>query len=201
MVESVSMRTDGDVEILERCRAGDEDAWRALVERYEALVYSVPSRYGLPRAECDDVFAEVWGALVRSLQKIRDAQALPQWLIRTATRATWEIARKSKRTVPEDLPPLTGAAPPVEFAERLEAEQHVRTALERVSERCAKMLRLLYFTSPEPSYDQIAKRLDIPRGSIGPTRRRCLDRMRVFLPVSFGGVSKPGSGASFKWEQ
>jgi RNA polymerase sigma factor (sigma-70 family) len=195
------MRTDGDVELLQRCRAGEEEAWRLLVERYEALVYSIPARYGLPRAECDDVFGEVWSALFSSLAKIRDAQALPQWLIRTATRATWESARKSKRKVPEDLPPLTGAAPPLEFAELLESEQRVRDALTRISARCANLLRLLYFTSPEPNYDQIAKRLDMPRGSIGPTRRRCLDRMRVFLPDSLGGVSKRRSGPSSKGER
>jgi RNA polymerase sigma factor (sigma-70 family) len=122
---------------------------------------------------------------VRSLGSIRDGQSLPQWLIRTATRATWEATRRDRAAaVPDDLPPLTGAAPPEEFVAALEEEQRVREALGRIPERCRKLLTLLYFTTPTPSYDDVARRMRMPRGSLGPTRARCLDKLRERL----GGI-------------
>ena len=93
-----------DADLLAACRAGDETAWDALIQRYAALILSIPSRYGLRAAERDDVFAEVCLILVRSLGTIRDPSSFPKWLIRTTTRATWEFARKRRRTPPEDLP-------------------------------------------------------------------------------------------------
>jgi RNA polymerase sigma factor (sigma-70 family) len=121
-------------------------------------------------------------ALVKSLDSIRDGQAFPQWLIRTATRATWEAARKDRVAMtPDDMPPLTGAAPPDEMVAALEEEQRVRAALAQLAERCRKLLALLYFTVPTPDYDEVARRLKMPRGSLGPTRARCLDKLRGHL--------------------
>ena len=184
-----------DTELLTRCRAGDEEAWRVLVARYGPLILSVPRRYGLRAAPSDDVFAEVCLALVRALPKLRDPQALPKWLIRTATRATWEAARKARLKPPSDLPALTGAAPPDEFVELLEEEQLVRDALARISERCRELLTLLYFRAPTPSYDEVADAMGMPRGSLGPTRGRCLDKLRRELePKLRPDVSVRGGG-------
>ena len=106
-------------------------------------------------------------------------------------------ARKHGAKPPADLPPLTGAAPPEELAAHLEEEQLVRDALAAISERCRRLLELLYFTTPTPSYDQVAKRMGMPRGSLGPTRQRCLDRMREHLSPGLGGdVSKRRSAPS-----
>ncbi|HEX5137881.1 MAG TPA: sigma-70 family RNA polymerase sigma factor [Planctomycetota bacterium] len=171
-----------DTDLLARCRADDQDAWRTLVERYAALVLSIPRRYGLRPERAEDVFGEVCVALVKALPSIRDGQALPQWLIRTATRATWEAARKDRLAItPDDLPPLTGASPPDEMVEAFEEEQRVRTALGRIAERCRKLLHLLYFTAPTPSYDDVARAMKMPRGSLGPTRARCLEKLRAEL--------------------
>ncbi|MHC4339058.1 MAG: RNA polymerase sigma factor [Planctomycetota bacterium] len=181
-----------DTTLLARCRSGDEGAWRALVERYSALILSIPRRYGLKAAQADDVLGEVCLSLVRALHRIRDPQALPKWLIRTTTRATWEASRKSKLRSTEDLPPLTGAAPPEEFIGLLEEEQLVREALTKISERCRRLLELLYFKAPTPSYDEVASAMGMPRGSIGPTRSRCFQGMRKHLAPRLGGyVSKP----------
>jgi RNA polymerase sigma factor (sigma-70 family) len=182
------MATRQDEELVRGCLEGDEQAWAELVERYSSLILSVPRRYGLPAAACDDVFSEVCLALVRALGALRDAKALPQWLIRTATRATWEASRRQARFAsPPELPPLTGASPPVEFVSLLEEEQLVRGALAQISERCRRLLELLYFAAPTPSYDEIAQRMDMPRGSLGPTRRRCLESMRKNLSPDLGG--------------
>ena len=181
-----------DTDLLARCRERDEDAWKALVERYAALILSVPRRYGLPADRAEDVFGEVCVALVKSLGSIRDGQALPQWLIRTATRATWEAARKDRVTMtPDDMPPLTGAAPPDEMVSALEEEQRVREALLGIPERCRKLLTLLYFTAPTPDYDEVSRRMKMPRGSLGPTRARCLDKLKERL----GGIQAPGEAS------
>lgn len=191
------MGAPNDAVLLERCRRGDEEAWRLLVERYAALILSIPRRYGLRSSQADDVFGDVCVALVRSLSQIRDPQSLPMWLIRTATRATWENSRRTPLQVPEGLPELTGGAPPEEFALRIEEEQMVRQALDQIPERCRNLLRLLYFAAPPLNYDEVAERLGMPRGSLGPTRQRCLDKMRGFLPPGFGGgVSGEASGPS-----
>lgn len=181
--------------LLARCRAGDQEAWRALLQRFGALVLSVPRRHGLDAARCDDVFAEVCLALVKALPSLRDPDALPQWLLRTAARATWEVARKARPREPTGLLPLSGGALPEEQAALLEEEQAVRDALAEVPERCRELLRLLYFVVPEPSYDEIARRLRVPRGSLGPTRRRCLEKLRGRLAGKLGGDVSGGPRA------
>lgn len=171
-----------DTDLLARCREKDEGAWKALVERYAALILSVPRRYGLSQDRAEDVMGEVCIALVKSLGSIRDGQALPQWLIRTATRATWEAARKDRVAMtPDDMPPLTGAAPPDEMVAALEEEQRVREALLLLPERCRKLITLLYFTAEAPDYDEVARLMKMPRGSLGPTRARCLEKLKGHL--------------------
>jgi len=191
----VSERSEAD--IVEACRAGDESAWAELIESYSALIASIPRRYRLPDHLVEEVFADVCAILFRSLPGIRDPKALPRWIVRTTTRTTWEAARRARRALPADLPELTGAAPPDEVVAALEEEQIVRTALRAVSEKCRRLLALLYFDPAAPSYDEVARRLKVPRGSLGPTRRRCLDRLRRKLPAHLGGdVSGSGGEAS-----
>lgn len=191
------MPTRTDVQLVDACRAGDEDAWAHLIERYSALIASIPRRYRLSEDLVEEVFAEVCAILFRSLAGIRDAQALPRWVARTATRATWEIARRARRSLPPEMPELTGAAPPDELVAAFEEEQIVRRALAAIPEKCRRLLRLLYFDPSAPSYDEIAHRMKVPRGSLGPTRRRCLDRLRDRLPPRLGGdVSERGRGPS-----
>jgi len=193
-LDSVTGRSStDDAALCERCRAGDEAAWQALVERYAPLIWSIPRRYGLGRAACEDVFSEVCLALVRSLKGLRDPQTLPKWLIRTTTRATWEVARKGRASPPpEDLPALTGSAPPDELVSLLEEEQVVREGLQGLPERCRRLLELLYFAAATPSYDEIAAELGVPRGSLGPTRQRCLEKLRALVEPRFGGLGVSG---------
>jgi len=184
-----------DLSLVRACRDGDQAAWSDLVARYAPLIQSVPRRYGLDRTGVEEVFAEVCVVLVRSLESLRDVQAFPAWLIRVSTRATWEQARKTKRALTQELPELTGAGPSDELVEALEEEELVRRALQRISDRCRRLLELLYFQSEALSYDDVALRLGVPRGSLGPTRQRCLDRMRAALPSQLGGhVSKTENG-------
>jgi len=191
------MAQPSDHELVRACREGDESAWSALVERYAALILSVPRRYGLPAAEVEDVFSEVCVVLVRSLDALRDVQALPRWLVRVTTRATWEVSRRTRRAQGSELPELTGGAAPDSVVEAFEEEHLVRGALATISEKCRRLLGLLYFEHESLSYDEIADRMGMPRGSLGPTRQRCLERMRRSLPAHLGGdVSESGDDPS-----
>jgi len=183
-----------DFDLVRASREGDESAWGELIERYAPLIYSVPRRYGLPATEVDEVFSEVCVIFVRSLGALRDVQALPRWIVRVTTRATWEVSRRTRRAQASELPELSGGAPPDDVVEAFEEEHMVRTALRAISEKCRRLLSLLYFEPESLSYDEVASRLGVPRGSLGPTRQRCLDRMRGLLPAHLGGDVSNGDG-------
>lgn len=166
-----------DQQLVQACLAGDETAWSELVDRYSRLVYSVPARHGLPRESCEDVFQSVWALVVRHLEKLRDVQTLPAWLITTTQRETWRVGRKAAREggLSPDAGELTWSDP--EEAAMLEDRQRLRAALAELDTRCRDLL-LAVFAESVGSYDEVGERLGMPRGSIGPTRARCLEKLR-----------------------
>lgn len=171
-----------DTELIEECLAGVGDAWSELVHRYARLVASIPARSGLPPDLREEVFQSVWTIAVKHLGSLRDHRSLPAWLIRTTQRETWRISREAKRARGSDQQdPLTWADP--EEADLLEDRQRMREALDRLDDRCRDLL-LVLFRDDRPDYDQIAESMDMPRGSIGPTRGRCLDKLRTIYSVS-----------------
>jgi len=173
-----------DPELVEACLGGSEAAWAALVERYSRLVYSIPVRHRLAEHLRDDVFQSVWAITVRHLDGLRDAQSLAAWLIRTTQRETWRIGRAASRSSPagstEDLVWIDPAE-----SDLLEDRQRMRAALGRLDERCRELL-LAAFREDRPDYDQLAERLGMPRGSIGPTRGRCLNKLRTLIEENAG---------------
>jgi RNA polymerase sigma factor (sigma-70 family) len=181
-----------DAELLDGCRAGDEDAWHRLVDRYARLVYSVPRRLGLAQDVVDDTFQETWAALFRRLHAIRHPEAIPQWLITTAKRVAVRNARRRKaaesfgsverhRVQIERLEATGEEAHADEHADRVERELHVAHAFERLDPTCRELLAALV-RNDAPTYAQIADRLGVPIGSIGPRRARCLHRLLELLP-------------------
>jgi len=183
-----------DKVLADRCLRGDEGAWRALVDRYARLVHSVPVRYGLARAEVDDVGQEVFMALARNLHRIDDLDRLPAWLLTTARRATWRLIQKGKREqtgygadVSEIEPSTTmrrigGAAPSMhELIAGWGRQDLLAQAMTSLRERCRTLITLLFLDPAEPSYDEISARLGIKKGGIGPTRNRCLAQLRAIL--------------------
>lgn len=188
--------TPTDQELVDACLAGDERAWSDLVGRYARLVYSVPTRHGLSREECEDVFQGVWTLVVRHLAKLRDVQSLPAWMIITTQRETWRVGRRAARE-DSDLPsgtPLTWSDP--DEAAVLEDRQALRSAMERLDHRCRDLLLAVFAHSPE-SYDSLSDRLAMPRGSIGPTRARCLEKLRKLFAEA-GDHHKGGHSGSHK---
>ena len=178
------MRDDPVVTALvTRARNGDTQAWHALVERYAPLIWSICRRYRLADADAQDVSQDTWLHLVRHLDTLRDPAALPGWLATTTRR---ECGRKARAAagprrigylLDADILPDQRAA--TADQELLEAERHaaLREALAALPPSGRQLIAMLTADPPVP-YIEIGARLGIPVGSIGPTRRRCLDKIR-----------------------
>ncbi|HKQ07808.1 MAG TPA: sigma-70 family RNA polymerase sigma factor [Blastocatellia bacterium] len=192
--EDVVPRTDR--ELIAACLAGDAAAWEALVARYQRLVYSIPLKARLSTDDAADIFQSVWLKLYEKLAGLRDHEKLSSWLITTTTREVWRVtARKRRDAAPTasddddqtDALSQIAATAPLADAERelLEQQQLVRDALEALPERCRNLLTMLFYEKDELSYAEIARRLGMPVPSVGPTRARCLEKMRKMLQGKF----------------
>lgn len=178
--------------LLAACRAGDADAWQRLVEKYERLVYSIPLRMGLDRDEAADVFQLTFAALIQSLDAIRDESKLGGWLATVARRQSWAVLRRRRAEItfadvaPQDDPSLAERARTLGMAntdqiQSWELALWLDQGLAKLTDKCRELLTALYLDVSEPSYAELAERLGIPIGSIGPTRARCLERLRGIL--------------------
>ena len=162
---------------------GDQVAWNALVSKFVPLVRAVARRHRLGTADVADVSQTVWLRLVEHLGELRDPRALPSWIATVARNESLRLIKSGSRTVPLDDGTTHEAVLPSgePGAEELllRAEQHVvlRTAFAALGERCRQLLGLL-MTDPAPSYDEVSRKLGMQVGSIGPTRGRCLDKLR-----------------------
>ncbi len=169
------------------CLAGDRRAWEDLVRRYARLLYGIARRYGLSEDEAADVFQTVCLRLIQNLEKLRDDQHLTGWLITSTRNECGHVLRKKWReNTAEDseslLQSATGAGPsPDEEVLRLEEGHIVRLAVEELDPRCRQLLELLYLEETPASYTEVSQKLSISLGGIGPTRARCLDRLRKKL--------------------
>ena len=171
-----------DEELLERAGKGDQPAWDAIVARHGSRVWAVARAHRLSSADAEDVFQVTFLRLVTHLGTIRDPSRMGAWLATTARHECLRILRRSGRTIPsgdeETLDAPDPLLPPVE-SNLLAAERQVaiHAALSRLSEACQRLLRVL-MADPEPSYEEVGAALDMPIGSIGPTRGRCLKHLR-----------------------
>jgi RNA polymerase sigma factor (sigma-70 family) len=178
-------RSDSD--LIKACQRGEQAAWDALVEQYGRLVYSIPTRYGLVEADADDVFAAVWATAFKSLDALRDDTKLSAWLITTTHRECWRVGKKrgTYQHLNDVMPDVS--SPSESQSEKWETQHLVRRALRQLGGRCEELLTALFLEPAEASYETIAARLDMPVGSIGPTRARCFKKLQAILMES--GVS------------
>jgi RNA polymerase sigma factor (sigma-70 family) len=171
-----------DSDLVRRCLDGEEQAWRVLTERYADLVHAVARRSGLDGDGAADVVQEVFLTLLTSLARLRRRDRLVGWIAQTARRESWRQARRERaaaRRAREAARPEAAPAPlPDAALAELEAQQTVRQAYGALGERCRRLLDLLFVTGTDLAYAEVATRLRVPVGSIGPTRRRCLDALR-----------------------
>jgi len=181
------------VDLVERARDGDQTAWDQIVERYAPLVWSLCQRFHLPRADADDVGACVWLRLVEKLDTIREPAALPGWLATTTRRECLRLLQAKNRELPvEDHQRLIDDANPAADELLLEQERLIalRLAYADLSERCRQLLKLL-FADPVTPYDEISAVLGMPVGAIGPTRQRCLGKLRASPVLAAVVVPQP----------
>lgn len=175
-----------DAEIAALCRGGDERAWDVLVRRYRRLVYSVPNRAGLREDQVEDVFHQTFAKLAERIGSIRDLDRVRSWMVTTARRLTIDCirARQASREVVMEEDALQRVPDPADDApealEKLEKQHMIRQAMARVGERCRRLLSALFYDTGDepPSYEGISGDLGMPIGSIGPTRARCLKKLR-----------------------
>jgi len=169
-------------ELVGAAARGDPRAWEVLVERFGGLVWSVARTYGLSEADAADVAQTAWLRLVEHLHRIRDAQRVGAWLAATTRHEALRMLRVVGRQLPmgEDvqLEP-SDPVPVTPESQALASEQRnlLWQAFASLPPSCQRLLRVL-MADPPPSYQEVAAALDMPIGSIGPTRGRCLERLR-----------------------
>lgn len=170
-------------DLVARAADGDRDAWEALVDRFTNLVWSIARGYGLPDADAADVVQTTWLRLVEHLGRIREPERVGAWLATTARREALSTRRRATRAVvTEDERLDTGdpAAGPETLALEADRDRLLLRGLSALTERCRVLLRVLS-ADPPPRYAEVSAALDMPIGSIGPTRARCLERLRAAL--------------------
>ena len=180
---------DDDAALIARCRAGDGAAWGVLVHRYQRLVYTIVLRAGLDTHHAADVFQTVFARLLEHLRRISDPSRLQAWIVTCAKREALLQRSRGQRTVPLDgdddgaapaLQVADDAALPEDMLSELQQAHALRLALERLDDRCRELLTLT-FADDAPAYDEVSRRMAMPVGSIGPTRGRCLRKLRELM--------------------
>jgi RNA polymerase sigma factor (sigma-70 family) len=165
---------------------GDQSAWESIVAAYSGLVWSVARGYRLDPAAAADVFQGTWLRLVEHLDDIRDGERLGGWLATTARREALGLLRRARRDLPVNNigeiadTPQQISAPADEDLLRSEDQRALWAAFGQLSGSCQRLLRLL-FADPPIAYLDISVALDMPVGSIGPTRSRCLASLKTLL--------------------
>ncbi len=173
-----------DEKLVQECLAGDERAWTTLVDKYKRLIYSVPVKYGFSPDEAGDIFQNVCIDLFTNLAKLRKIESLRSWLITVATHKCFHWKKHQKQDVEldameQELAEEIAAAPQV--LQEVQEEQAVRDAIERLTPRCAQLVRLLFYEQPPVPYNEVAQKLGLATGSIGFIRGRCLNRLQKIL--------------------
>lgn len=165
-------------------RSGDAGAVDELVSAMTPVLWHVVRAYGHDREVAEDVMQATWLGFVRLHRTIEDPQAVASWLITSARRGAAAQARAARRATPVQDEALHAALPDAESAEALavmdDEAARLWRAVASVDERCRKLLRVVAFMD-RPDYQSLSRELDMPVGSIGPTRARCLAKVRTAL--------------------
>ena len=183
--------TDSDLQLVLDCRRGDQLAWEKLIQRYQRLIYTIPLRAGLDKDQAAEVFQDVFITLLQKLNDIEEPEKLQAWLVTTARRKTWRMISTERarvvdvsgnQTIDEVEPLVRDESPlPDEQLSLLEEQHRIRLAVASLDERCRTLVEMLFYHDEPLSYQEIAAALEIPEGSVGPTRARCLGKLLKLL--------------------
>jgi RNA polymerase sigma factor (sigma-70 family) len=169
-------------ELAAEAASGSEAAWRELCGRLRNVVWKTIRAFGVYGADADDAYAATMFRLAEHLGRIRDPERLPGWIATTARNEALATFRARRRVVSVAEVPEPVGATDADTLVRGELHEAVRRAFALMDERCQRLLRLLT-ADPPPSYDVVGELLAMPHGSIGPTRRRCLEGLRAQPPL------------------
>jgi RNA polymerase sigma factor (sigma-70 family) len=173
-------RVTSNTRLVCRAQAGDEAAWNELIDRFSRMVWAVARSHRLGAADAADVFQTTWLRLVENVGGLNDPERVEAWLATTARRECLRLMRGARRQIPagDGLPePVADLPEPDARLLRDERDASLWQAFARLRPGDQALLRMLS-ADPPPSYREVAVALDIPIGSIGPTRGRCLARLR-----------------------
>jgi RNA polymerase sigma factor (sigma-70 family) len=180
-----------DAELVARCRGGDDDAWRVLVDRYSRYVYAITVQaFRLPEPDADDVFQEVFARAYEHLGKLRDDSALRPWLAQLTRRLCIDTLRTGSREQPaaEDVEP-DGF---VDAIEQLDEALSIHEAMRALPDHCAEILDR--FFAQDESYRTIGEALELPAGTVASRISRCLTRLRGELEGEGRNAAAASSG-------
>lgn len=170
--------------LLDAARDGRPLALDQIVAELSPLLWHVARAQGLDAATSEDIVQTTWLSLLRSLADIRTPEALVGWLVTVTKREAWRARDNGRRQQPAEeqtFERLRDTAPaPDEQVADLESRRALWAAVGRLSPRCQQLLRVVAFVH-RPDYDAVSAALGVPRGSIGPTRGRCLAKLRELL--------------------
>lgn len=171
-------------EAFARWRDGDRGAIDDLVREMTPVLWHVVRAYRLDEDVCEDVIQFTWLTLVRKADAVDNPRAVSSWLIITARRQAWRVASRNRREDAADDEILAPILPTTRAAESeaIEADDNHRlwAAVSQLNERCQRLLRVIAFDD-RPDYKHISDDLGMPVGSIGPTRRRCLEKLKSVI--------------------
>jgi RNA polymerase sigma factor (sigma-70 family) len=174
-----------DTRLVRECVSGSEDAWRALISRYKNLIFSIPVKYGFSADDSTDIFQMVCLDLLSELPKLRNAKALPKWIMQITAHKCFHRKQQQQRT--DVLDPaskefeVTVPARAEDILREAGDEQSLRQAIAELSPRCRELVQMLFYDEPARPYQEIAKTLGIAVGSIGFVRQRCLEKLHKRL--------------------
>ena len=181
-----------DSELIAACLDGEQLAWEALIVRYQRLIYSIPLKIRLSPDDAADIFQSVCLKLYEKLSTLRDQEKIASWLITTTTRECWRLSARRRRENPvvaaneEDDTDDLNQVPDVglladERREIFQRQQIVRESVDSLPERCRNLIKMLFYQKDDLSYGDIARRMNMPVSSIGPTRARCLEKLKKLM--------------------
>jgi RNA polymerase sigma factor (sigma-70 family) len=182
--EEATQKSDRD--LVRGCLQNKEEDWNLLVDKYKNLIYSIPLRYGFSREEAADIFQAVCLDLIQELPKLRDAKALPKWLMQVTAHKCFHRKRQSDRVILQEDQQTTVVEPSVPAEGEInlrefEEEQMLREALSGLSPRCRELIHMLFYEEPKRPYLQVAANLGLATGSIGLLRQKCLECLKKRL--------------------
>jgi len=171
-----------DTRLVKQCLSGSEEAWSALIDKYKALIYSIPVKYGLPQQEAAEVFQATCVELLTRLPELREPKALPKWLMQVAHHQCYRwkkqqvrlVSRDGDETLPEPLTPAIADT----LVQQMQEEQMLREAMATLTPKCRRLVELLFLETPARPYTEVAAELGLALGSIGFTRQKCMERLR-----------------------